>query len=165
MSNWKYKFILRNKDNSIIPAKRIFILFLYSFFIFILLVLFLYFYFLRNWKWYRSSTYDTILDNNDISISAVAFLRKQSLSKRRLRRTEMRCFNTVYPFPRTPGTEPVDGDQRIRRTAAEIVFWFSCKDLCIVHAGTLHLMLLSKNSLAFFELGRRFPEMFFERSG
>ena len=27
-----------------------------------------------------------------------------------------------YPFPRTPGTEPVDGDQRIRRTAAEIVF-------------------------------------------
>ena len=66
MSNWKYKFILRNKDNSIIPAKRIFILFLYSFFIFILLVLFLYFYFLRNWKWYRSSTYDTILDNNDI---------------------------------------------------------------------------------------------------
>ena len=40
MSNWKYKFILRNKDNSIIPAKRIFILFLYSFFIFILLVLF-----------------------------------------------------------------------------------------------------------------------------
>ena len=71
MSNWKYKFILRNKDNSIIPAKRIFILFLYSFFIFILLVLFLYFYFLRNWKWYRSSTYDTILDNNDISISSV----------------------------------------------------------------------------------------------
>lgn len=35
MNNWKYKFILRNKDNTIIPKKRIFILFLYSFFIFI----------------------------------------------------------------------------------------------------------------------------------
>ena len=40
---------------------------------------------------------DYISIDNDILISAVAFQRKQSLSKRRLRRTEMRYSSTVSP--------------------------------------------------------------------
>ena len=41
--------------------------------------------------------YDSTVASYNIFSSAVAFLRKQSLSKPRLRRTEMRCFSTVCP--------------------------------------------------------------------
>ena len=41
--------------------------------------------------------YDSTVASYNIFSSAVAFLRKQSLSKRRLRRIGMRCFSTVCP--------------------------------------------------------------------
>ena len=40
--------------------------------------------------------YDSTVASYNIFSSAVAFLRKQSLSKPRLRRTEMRCSSTVF---------------------------------------------------------------------
>lgn len=42
MSEWKYKFILRNKDGSVISRKRFFVLFLYAFIAFAVLGFILY---------------------------------------------------------------------------------------------------------------------------